>query len=148
MGSDVAGSIRTPGHFCGVPGLKASALRLSIQGGCRPLIGRSLSAVCFGPYASDVDGLVLFMEEVLQDPFFEMDSSMAPVPFRRHLYESKKKLTIGYYDYDGCTEAVPACKRAVHIARGILERNGHRLVKFDPPKVDELFALSGSKLTV
>lgn len=145
LGSDLAGSIRVPAHFCGVTSIKPSITRLSQLGGRKVFVGRSVVGGCFGPFAADVDTLVMFFEEVLHEKFFALDTYIAPIPFRRNLYENEKKLTIGYYDYDGVMDAVPACKRAVQIAKGILEKRGHRLVQFKPPNVDKLFAISSSK---
>lgn len=104
-----------------------------------------LVPLCYGPMAADVDTLVLLFEEILQEEFFSMDNQIAPIPFRRNLFENEKKLVIGYYDNDGVMEAVPACKRAVQMAKAILEARGHRLVKFEPPNVDKMFEMCMSK---
>lgn len=42
-------------------------------------------------------------------------------------YTSTRRLRIGYYDDDGYCPVVPAIKRAVHLAKAALEKQGHEV---------------------
>ena len=79
VGSDLAGSIRVPAHFCGVYGLKTTERRVPLTGffrvpGPRPV--RILS--CLGPMARDLDDLALALA-ILAGPDGH-DSDVPPVP--------------------------------------------------------------------
>ncbi len=43
------------------------------------------------------------------------------------IYESTKKLRIGYYTHDGFFTATAACQRAVMVAKEALEKRGHEV---------------------
>ena len=70
IGSDVAGSIRGPSHFCGVYGLRPSFGLLSskghanMPGGCHAM----RHFVSVGPHARHVEDIDFLMREVLLDP--------------------------------------------------------------------------------
>ena len=45
--------------------------------------------------------------------------------FSKQIYESTKPLKIGFYVHDGYVKPVPACQRAVLMAKAALESRGH-----------------------
>lgn len=81
VGSDLAGSIRMPAHFCGVLGLKPTARRVSMQGHIPDVPGfprfDRVLAVC-GPMARSVEDLALAFR-ILAGPDGR-DTEIAPVP--------------------------------------------------------------------
>lgn len=81
VGSDLAGSIRLPAHFCGVYGLKTTEHRVPLTGffelpGQVPRTVRIMS--CLGPMARDLDDLRLALE-IIAGPDGR-DSDIPPVP--------------------------------------------------------------------
>lgn len=81
VGSDLAGSLRVPAHFCGVYGLKTTEHLIPTTGFFRPPDGvpqsvRILSVV--GPMARDLDDLELVLR-LLAGPD-ELDTDVPPVP--------------------------------------------------------------------
>ncbi|XP_066297892.1 vitamin D3 hydroxylase-associated protein-like [Branchiostoma lanceolatum] len=139
IGNDIAGSIRIPAHFCGICGFKPTANRLSKQGylNCSP--GQQGVIGTCGPMARDVDSLVLVMKALLVPDMFQLDPLVPPIPFRHEIYESKKPLKIGYILDWELKLATPAITRAVEITKEALEKAGHELVLFQPPKSDHAF---------
>ncbi|XP_069837290.1 vitamin D3 hydroxylase-associated protein-like isoform X2 [Dendropsophus ebraccatus] len=136
VGTDVLGSIRMPSSFCGICGLKPSGDRLSDLGLLNPVSGMK-SAVCMpGPMARDVDSLALFMKAVLCDDLFQLDPTVPPVPFNDEIYNSKRRLTIGFYDTDGYFLPHPSVRRAIQETKTLLEEAGHKLVPFTPPRIE------------
>jgi amidase len=84
VGSDVAGSIRLPAHFCGVYGLKTTEHRVGLTGFFRPPEGtpRPLRIIsCLGPIARDLDDLELVLR-IIAGPDGR-DGDVPPVPLGR-----------------------------------------------------------------
>lgn len=73
IGSDYAGSIRQPAHFCGLAGLKPSAGRVPRTGNIIPPGGVTDAFQQIGPIARSVDDLVLLLPLIMgpdaADPF-------------------------------------------------------------------------------
>ncbi|CAL1528115.1 unnamed protein product, partial [Lymnaea stagnalis] len=61
VGSDIAGGIRIPAHFCGVCGLKPTSGRISDKGLTNVAQGQDKILPCIGPLSRNVVGLVEFM---------------------------------------------------------------------------------------
>jgi amidase len=97
IGTDMAGSIRIPAHFCGVFGLKPTEHRVSLEGGF-PNPGdapRSIRAVnCIGPMARSAEDLAL-LYGIIAGPD-GVDTDMAPVPVDAVPRRELKGLRISY----------------------------------------------------
>ncbi|CAL8095404.1 unnamed protein product [Calicophoron daubneyi] len=137
LASDTAGSIRIPAAFCGLTSLKPTLNRLSSKGmtnmGENSILG---IATVPGPIGRRVSDVVDCMRSVLSSALFAADPCVPPLFFDEAAYSEKKSLCIGYYDTfadPGMVQAVPAVRDAVTQAVSLLERGGHRMVKFQPP---------------
>ncbi|XP_026507730.1 vitamin D3 hydroxylase-associated protein-like [Terrapene carolina triunguis] len=155
FGTDIGGSIRLPSSFCGLCGLKPTGNRLSLSGISGPIDGIVSVTGAVGPMARDVDSLALCMRALLCDDMFRLDPTVPPLPFNEEVYSSSAPLRIGYYDTDGYFLLPPCMRRAVHETKEILQKAGHTLVPFAPPRPDYvmnelfvkgLFADGGSTL--
>src|SRR6201989_282499 len=73
LGSDLAGSIRIPAHFCGVAGLKPTAGRVPGQGHAPPLEGPHALGSSFGPLARSVEDLELLFGVLADDNAQSLD---------------------------------------------------------------------------
>lgn len=135
LGSDIAGSIRIPSHFSGVTGLKPTYGRLSTKGMRSLTKPQNIVQGTGGPMARDVDGVVLLMRAMLTPLHFKLDPSIPPIPFKEKEFTDTRRLRIGYYTSHGYLDPVPACRRAVLITKELLERQGHTVVAFDPPRI-------------
>lgn len=85
VGSDLAGSLRLPTHFCGVYGLKTTEHRVASTGYFTPIGAanpvRVLSAP--GPMARDLDDLELVLRLISGPDGVDIDVPPAPLPERR-----------------------------------------------------------------
>jgi amidase len=86
VGSDLAGSLRVPPHFCGVYGLMATEHRIPVTGFFRPIDGAAQSVrimSSLGPMARDLDDLELTLRLVAGPDGFDSDVPPVALPARR-----------------------------------------------------------------
>ncbi|WP_125777113.1 amidase [Antribacter gilvus] len=86
VGSDLAGSLRVPTHFCGVYGLKATEHRIPITGFFRPVDGTAQSVrimTSLGPMARDLDDLELMLRLMAGPDGLDSDVPPVALPARR-----------------------------------------------------------------
>ncbi|KAG9341546.1 hypothetical protein JZ751_019052 [Albula glossodonta] len=130
IGTDIGGSIRIPAAFCGICGFKPTANRLSSC--CR---GQKSVLSSLGPLARSVNDLALCMKALLCEDMFSLDPTVPPLPFNEQEYLSSKPLRIGYYENEGYQLPSPSMRRALREVKDLLERAGHTLVPFTPPRI-------------
>lgn len=135
VGADVVGGARIPAHFCGLAALRPTAHRVSTQG---LIQGRGEVPACVSPMSRSVSGLVAFMRAVCGQNKNDPDLSLPFPYFDENVFEDTTPLRIGYYTEDNCTKTTPPVHRAIFEAKKILERNGHKLVEFQPPDMKNM----------
>lgn len=69
IGSDLAGSVRIPAHFCGICGLKPTTGRIPGELQFPPSIGPYSLGAVIGPMARTVGDLYLLLDALSKDPF-------------------------------------------------------------------------------
>jgi Asp-tRNA(Asn)/Glu-tRNA(Gln) amidotransferase A subunit family amidase len=151
VGSDGGGSIRVPAHFCGICGLKPTPGRIPATGHYPVSCGPFALIGVVGPMARTVaDVKALF--EVMQGPD-DGDTCAAPVPLRWPTDEEVKKLTVGYFEDNGCTPVTPETRAVVRSAAEALRRAGFQVEPFRPDGLEEarelwkkFFVVSGGML--
>ncbi|XP_064606003.1 fatty-acid amide hydrolase 1-like [Liolophura sinensis] len=147
FGTDIGGSLRIPAHMCGIYSLKPTRDRLSSKGIFGLLKGQNLIQACPGPMAHDVNSLAVAMEALLSPLMYELDPVLPRMPFNSKVYRSTNPLRIGYFLDTGVVQPIPAVQRAVHLAKEVLQQQGHTFVQIEPPCVeDALFRLYSSAL--
>jgi amidase len=85
VGSDLAGSLRLPAHFCGVYGLKSTEHRVSTTGFFRPRPGVPRSVRILGapgPMARDLDDLDLILRLIAGPDGRDTEVPPVPLPAR------------------------------------------------------------------
>lgn len=130
LGSDTGGSIRQPGAFCGVVGLKPTYGAVSRYGVVA--FGSSLDQV--GPFARSVEDAALMMNVLAGRDPLDCTSQPCSVDFTANLAEGVKGMRIGvvpeFMEAKGLTDEV---REKVQDAINQAEALGAQLVEVDLP---------------
>ena len=124
LGSDLAGSIRIPAHFCGVAGLKPSAGRVQGVGHAPPLSGPHRLGGSLGPLARSVEDLELMYNVLALDDWASMDSG-----------ELRGARAALYFD-DGAVPVTDEIRSVVARAAGALRDAGLLVEEERPPSIE------------
>jgi aspartyl-tRNA(Asn)/glutamyl-tRNA(Gln) amidotransferase subunit A len=130
LGTDTGGSIRQPAALVGCVGLKPTYGRVSRHG----VIAFASSLDQVGPFAEDVRGVALLLQEIAGRDENDQTSSLRPVPDYTAVLESgARALTVGIpaeYFGEGLDPEVEASVRS---AMDLLGREGAKLVPISLP---------------
>ncbi len=103
LGSDAAGSVRLPAHYCGIAALKPTQGRLPRTGHV-PAAGGWLEMIWqIGPMARRVEDLCSMMPILLGEDGF--DKSAIPMPYRQPSEVPLKKLRVAFFVNNGIVVA-------------------------------------------
>ncbi len=127
LGSDLAGSIRIPSHFCGIAGLKPATGRVPGGGQFPPSIGPYSLGAVIGPMARRVEDL-----QTLYDVLADKHTSSSLVAARDHLKGSR----VAWYTDDGVAPVTDETRRAVEAAARALAEAGLLTEECRPPHVE------------
>jgi amidase len=134
IGSDTAGSIRIPAHFCGIAGFKPTFGRVSRAGHILPpggVVGRQTHA---GPMARFVEDLILALPIIAgPDP---QDSETQSVALQDPATVDLAGLRVGYFSESGKRRATSEMVRAVQSATKALADAGLKCKSARPPGLD------------
>ncbi|KAL3447774.1 amidase signature domain-containing protein [Aspergillus insuetus] len=135
IGSDIAGSIRTPANFNGIYGLCPSPDRLpghSAENSDGSMIIRGVD----GPLSRSVDGLEVYTRTVLSLEPWEWDFSSACIPWREEEYAlgqgRVRRLCFGFMPHDCVVVPNPPILRGMQELRSALLRAGHQVIDIEP----------------
>ncbi len=123
IGSDLAGSVRIPAHFCGICGLKPTTGRIPGELQFPPSIGPYSLGAVIGPMARTVADLRLLFGALSKDPF---DRSSFDLRGSR----------VAWYTDDGVTPITEETAAAVEAAAAALKDGGLIVEEQRPPHVE------------
>jgi amidase len=124
LGSDLAGSIRIPAHFCGVAGLKPTAGRVPGHGHAPPVEGPHALGASLGPLARSVEDLELMFDVLADDSAPSMD------------VESLRGTRAAFCFDDGVVPVTEEIRSAVVRAAEALRDAGLLLEDERPPSIE------------
>ncbi|TPX70449.1 glutaminyl-tRNA synthase (glutamine-hydrolysing) [Spizellomyces sp. 'palustris'] len=137
IGSDAVGGLRVPAQHCGLYCLKPTSSRLPPGTTNNNTLSWDTIPRVFGPVSRSLPNIVTIFRSLLLTHPWRTDPSVVPISFDHALYTSileSRRLKIGWYTNDGFLRALPPACRAVHTAVTALEKQGHEVVEFHPPK--------------
>lgn len=136
IGTDAAGSIRIPAHFCGITGLKPTAGRVSRAGTSGWKNSHIEAFVQVGPMARTVADLALALP-VIAGPD-GVDPAIPPVALGLHGDVDVSTLRVGVFTENGIDSADEATAQAVATAARMLADTGAAVEQVAPPGIDRL----------
>jgi amidase len=125
IGSDLAGSIRIPAHFCGIAGVRPTVGRVPGGGQFPPSTGPYSLGATIGPMARTVSDLQLLFA-VLAGREAEFDAPPVVVDRKR----------VAWYTDDGVAPVTDETRRAVETAAAALAEAGFSAEPARPPGVE------------
>src|SRR6266550_5649008 len=135
IGSDLAGSIRIPSHFCGIAGLKPTVGRVPGAGQFPPATGPYSLGSAIGPMARSVGDLRLLFNVLAG-----METAAPSRDNARKLLENRRAAMRGwrvcYYLDDGVTPVSADTRGAVETAARALAEAGFIIEQTRPPAIE------------
>jgi Asp-tRNA(Asn)/Glu-tRNA(Gln) amidotransferase A subunit family amidase len=135
IGSDLAGSIRIPSHFCGIAGLKPTVGRVPGAGQFPPSIGPYSLGAAIGPMARSVSDLQLLLEVLAG-----VETTASSGDKARELFETRRAAMRGwrvaYYTYDKVSPVSEETRVAVETAARALANAGLSIEQTHPPGIE------------
>jgi amidase len=128
LGSDLAGSVRIPAHFCGVAGLKPTAGRVPGRGHAPPVSGPYSLGASLGPLARSVEDLELLFGVLAGDDAPGADA------------ERLRGARAAFFFDDGTVPATDETRAAVVRASEALRDAGLLVEEERPPSVESAHA--------
>lgn len=137
LGSDSAGSVRLPAHFCGIASIKPTSGRLPRTGHVPPSGGWIERLWQIGPMARYASDLRLAMQLLAGED--NADFTCPPVPLLDA--PELRNLRIAFFTHNGFAPCMPAIKEAVERCSRLLSEMGLRVEERRPLGVEQAYEL-------
>jgi amidase len=140
LGSDAAGSVRLPAHFCGIASVKPTSGRLPRTGHVPPAGGWIEALWQIGPMARRVEDLCTMLPILLGTD--GEDHTVIPMPFEDDQGgDQGGGRRIAFFTDNGIAEAGPETVETVVRAARVLEGDGFLVEERRPPGIERSYDL-------
>jgi amidase len=137
LGSDAAGSVRLPAHFCGIASLKPTSGRLPRTGHVPPPGGWSETLWQIGPMARRVEDLWTLMPILVGSD--GQEHTCIDMHYLDPAAVDLRRLRIAFYTDNGIASASPETVATVERAAEALEMEGARVEERRPPGIEQSY---------
>jgi len=137
LGSDAAGSVRIPAHFCGIASIKPTRGRLPRTGHVPPAGGWIEGLWQIGPMARHTEDLLLAMELLAGED--SLDLSSPPVSLMRA--ENLQQTRVAFFTDNGIARCTGEIANAVRRCADFLSQGGMIVEEQTPPGIDQAYEL-------
>jgi amidase len=144
LGSDAAGSVRVPAHFCGITSLKPTSGRLARTGHMPPAGGWLEMVWQIGPLARHVEDLWALMPVLVKGNGAEKlprDRTVVPAPYRDPAELRIRALRIAFFTNNGGVAADPDTDHAIRRAVNQLASQVTSVEECRPQGIEESYEL-------
>ena len=140
IGSDYAGSIRLPSHFCGIAGIKPTSGRVPRTGHILPYAAGATDAYqAIGPLARSVDDLTLLLG-IIAGPDWQ-DPIIVPMPRAYPDDVDLSTLRVAFYTDNGTVTPTPEIMQAVKEVAQALKGHVASVAENRPERLEETWDL-------
>lgn len=139
LGTDLAGSIRVPAHFCGIVGLKPTPGRTPGSGYVPASLASMAMGSVLGPLARRVADISLLLHVL--SGFDPQDPASVPLPVRKLSDSEARRTRIAFHTSNGVAPVTSATAAAVERAANELRRVGFSVAEQSPPRLSDAAAL-------
>ncbi|KAH7024178.1 amidase signature domain-containing protein [Ilyonectria destructans] len=161
IGTDIAGSIRTPANFNGIYGLCPSYGRLPLHSAKYASPSYLINGVA-GPLSRSIDGLEVYTKSLLSLNPWSWDFTCVRMPWDQDLYDrymamgDSSELSFGFVAHDGVVQPHPPIQRGMSEVKAALRHSGFDVVDVDLLDGTEamweiaqkIFCCTGGKTTI
>jgi amidase len=144
LGTDLAGSIRLPSHFCGIAGLKPTTGRVPRTGHFPPRGGFTTELSQAGPMARRVEDLALMLPIICGVDW--RDPTVVPMPLNDASAVDLKSLRVAFHTDNGIATPTPETVEIVRTTARALSDAGINVDEARPAGIEETYELMHSLL--
>jgi amidase len=137
FGSDAAGSVRLPAHYCGIATIKPTSGRLARTGHVPPCGGWIESLWQIGPMARHATDLAHMMKVLVGGD--GEDRTLVPMPYPAG--DLPRPIRVAFFTDNGILAADAATTETVRAAAAALSEFGMQVEEFRPPAIDRSYDL-------
>lgn len=139
LGSDAAGSVRLPAHYCGIATIKPTSGRLARTGHVPPAGGWIEMLWQIGPMARRVEDLWTMMPILLGTD--GVDHTVVPMPFEGRVDHALSKLRVAFFADNGILAADADTQSTVKAAATALTEAVQSVEERRPPLIERSYDL-------
>jgi amidase len=139
LGSDAAGSVRVPAHYCGIASLKPTSGRLARTGHVPPAGGWLEMVWQIGPMARRVEDLWTMMPILLG--MDGKDRTVVPMPYNDPAQVPLRDLRIAFFTNNGISAPDADTREIIRAAAKALASEVHSVEECRPPGIEESYDL-------
>ncbi|CAM9023371.1 unnamed protein product [Wickerhamomyces anomalus] len=135
IGTDIAGSLRTPAIYNGIWSIRPTINRFSYLNVQNSFANQDIIASTIGPMANSLEDLEYFGEHLLGVDYqwiWIHDPKVPPIPWKTSI-ELPSKLSFGFMKWNKITMPHPPIIRMMETVKKSLISQGHEVIEWEPP---------------